>query len=148
MLAWLRNIFIYFLKIFFYLYSTSLGTQRCPGESQVVPPFTHRWSIFTGNLVQNLKTKLRTFPWVSSSPIKIRGKSVKGFLSYDRPNKQAVSSQIVKHKNQDDKQLGLFKGTMGQLGLFKGLWVSWVSLRDCGRPSWVSLRNCGLAGSL
>ena len=47
---------------------------------------------FTGKLKVdpvNLKTKLRTFPWVSwVPPIKIWSKSVQGFLSYDRTNKQ------------------------------------------------------------
>ena len=34
-------------------------------------------------LIENLKTKLGTFPWLYP-PIKIRGKSADGFLSYDR----------------------------------------------------------------
>ena len=34
---------------------------------------------------KNLNTKLRTFPWFYRvSPIKFRGKSVKGFMSFDR----------------------------------------------------------------
>ena len=39
-----------------------------------------------------IKTKLKTFPWgLPSAPIKIYGKSVKGFLSYDRISKQKIT---------------------------------------------------------
>ena len=67
---------------------TSLGTLCCPGNSQLLPLFTRTWSIFTEK--QNFRyslpnlfriSKAKTIPVAfPSSPIKIWGKSVKGFL--------------------------------------------------------------------
>ena len=62
-------------------------------------PFTRTWSTLQGNLIFAIKVdplnlesqnRLRIFSWLilSSSPIKIYGKSVQGFLSYDQTKKQ------------------------------------------------------------
>ena len=77
---------------------TSLGTQRCPGYSKLLPPFTRTWTILSGNKIFAIKVDLLNLESQNQaknisvglpiSPIKIWGKSVQGFLSYDRTNKQ------------------------------------------------------------
>ena len=75
----------------------SLGTQCCPDNEKLLLPFTRTWTILLGKYVFDIKVDLfnletqnqsknipMTFP---SSPIKIWGKSVQGFQSYDLTDK-------------------------------------------------------------
>ena len=66
-------------------------------------PFTRTWTILLGNLIFVIKVDSLNLESqnqaknisvdLPSSPIKIWGKSVKRFLSYDRTNKQTADRQ-------------------------------------------------------
>ena len=97
------------------LFSTSLGTQRCPGWSYRYtrlylinfqrPKLNFRYEKRSTQLRINLETKLKTFPWLSwSYPIKIWGKLVEGILSNDRTNKQTNRDYTLIYRWQNVKK--------------------------------------------
>ena len=98
------------------LFSTSLGTQRCPGWSYRYtrlylinfqrPKLNFRYEKRSTQLRINLETKLKTFPWLSwSYPIKMWGKLVEGILSNDRTNKQTNRDYTLIYRWQNVKKI-------------------------------------------
>ena len=76
-----------------YIYDTSLGTQRCQLRllNVTTAVYPHLVVNYDFSYLESLEssTQAKKNPLVLPSfPIKIWGKSVKGFISYDRTSKQ------------------------------------------------------------
>ena len=73
------------------LWYTSLETQRCQGYSRRLPALSCLPAIKVYPLNLESQNQAKNIPvGLSSSQIKIWGKSVQGFLSYDRTDKQSL----------------------------------------------------------
>ena len=93
------------------IFNPALGTQRCPDYSKLLPPLTRAWSKIKSSAIFLLKVDLLNLEsqnqtnnipvGLPSSPIKIWGKSVQSFLSYDRTNKKISNKYNFIFKDAD-----------------------------------------------